>query len=67
MRIKVKVIERDNYIIEIDKTKKRLIAHKDAVANIIEQLIYDNVIEEIEITIKNCEDCELETLDIIFG
>jgi len=63
MRIKFNVIERDNYI--IDTGKKRLIAHKDAVADIIERLIYDNVIEEIEIKIKNCEECELEALDIL--
>jgi len=66
VRIKIRVIERDNYIIDIGK--KKLIAHKDAVADILERLVYDNVVEEIEIVIKeNCEECELEALDIVLG
>jgi len=65
MMIKMKVIERDNYIIDID-CRKRLIANKDAVARILESLVYDNVIDEIVVKIKSdCEECELEALDIL--
>jgi len=65
MMIKMKVIERDNYIIDIDG-RKRLIANKDAVARILESLVYDNVIDEIVVKIKSdCEECELEALDIL--
>jgi len=67
MMIKMKVIERDNYIIDIDG-RKRLIANKDAVARILESLVYDNVIDEIVVKIKSdCEECELEALDIVLG
>jgi len=63
MEIRFRVIERDNYIIEAGK--KKLIAHKDAVARILESLLYDNVVDEIVVKIKDCEECELEALDIV--
>jgi len=63
MEILIRLLERDNYVIKVDG--RRLIAHKDAVADIVERLIYDNVVDSITIRIKDCEECKLEALEIL--
>jgi len=65
LKIKLELVNRDAYTISVDD-KKLFLASEGAVVDIIERLIYDHVVESVEITIKNnCEGCEQEALDII--
>jgi len=63
MKIRITVIDKENYLVRV---KKRMIPmDRYVLFNILERLVLDNVVEEIEVKIKDCEECESEALDIV--